>query len=153
MLFHRSFHVAAVGFALILSPAVANAQLKGARDYTKRIAPLVPPPPSPSRPAPPPRPVATPAPAQPPRPVDPEKAKAKQQETLRKTIEFQKKRAADGSPSAQYDLGLRYLNGDGLVQDNALGRKWLAESAKNGNSLATAKLKELDAAQTPQDAH
>ena len=69
-----------------------------------------------------------------------EKAK---QETLRKTIEFQKKRAAEGSPSAQYELGLRYLYGDGLEKDEAAGMKLLEESAKQDYTLAKRRLEEL----------
>ncbi len=69
-----------------------------------------------------------------------EKAK---QETLRKTIEFQKKRAAEGSPSAQYELGLRYLKGDGVDKDEAAGMKLLEESAKQDYKLAKKKIEEL----------
>jgi len=69
-----------------------------------------------------------------------EKAK---QETLRKTIEFQKKRAAEGSPSAQYELGLRYLKGDGVDKDEAAGMKLLEESAKQDYTLAKKKIEEL----------
>ena len=76
----------------------------------------------------------------PPPPADPQKAK---QETLRKTIEFQKKRALEGSPSAQYELGLRYLAGDGVEKDEATGLKLLEESAKQDYTLAKRKLEEL----------
>jgi TPR repeat protein len=79
-----------------------------------------------------------------PAPVDPAKEKAKKEEVLRKTIEFQKKRAAEGSPSAQYELGLRYLHGDGLEKNEAEGRKWIEKSAKKDYSLAKKKLEELD---------
>ena len=76
----------------------------------------------------------------PPPPADAEKAK---QETLRKTIEFQKKRAAEGSPSAQYELGLRYLEGDGVEKDEPAGMQLLQESAKQDYTLAKKKLEEL----------
>ena len=76
----------------------------------------------------------------PPPPADAEKAK---QETLRKTIEFQKKRAAEGSPSAQYELGLRYLTGDGVEMDEAAGLKLLEESAKQDYTLAKKKLEQI----------
>ena len=97
-----------------------------------------------SKPAPAPRAAApvtnnTAVPA-PPRPADAEKAKL---ETLRKTIEFQKKRAAEGSASAQYELGLRYLSGDGVEQDEAAGRKWLEDSAKQDYTPAKKKLEEM----------
>ena len=75
--------------------------------------------------------------------VVPEKTKEQKDEMLRKTIEFQKKRAEAGAPSAQYDLGMRYLTGDGLEKDPKLARKWLYSSATNGNSQAVKKLKEL----------
>lgn len=80
----------------------------------------------------------------PPPPVDPEKARASREQAIRKTIEFQKMRAEEGSESAQYELGLRYLKGDGLEKDETLGRKWLTESSKNGYGPATRKLEELD---------
>lgn len=86
-----------------------------------------------------------------PPPVDPEKVKAAKAEALRKTVEFQKKRASEGSESAQYELGLRYLKGDGVDKDPAEGRKWLALSAKNGYIPATKKLTELDKAPTVPD--
>lgn len=79
-----------------------------------------------------------------PPPVDPEKARAARDEAQRKAVEFQKKRAAEGSESAQYELGVRYLKGDGVEKDEATGRKWLAESAKNGYGPASKKLEELD---------
>lgn len=79
-----------------------------------------------------------------PPPVDPEKTRAARDEAQRKTIEFQKKRASEGSESAQYELGVRYLKGDGVEKDEATGRKWLTESAKNGYGPASKKLEELD---------
>ena len=105
------------------------------------------------------KPVSPPAAAQPatnsmavpgpPPPTDPEKAK---QETVKKTIEFQKKRAAEGSPSAQYELGVRYLTGDGLEKDEAEGIKLLEESAKQDYTLAKKKLDELKAKQKKKPA-
>ena len=135
--------------ASILVLVVTNSPAQTARQLTRKI---VPPPnnPTPARGTPASRPApALPAtlpatnntavPAPPP-PADAEKAK---QETLRKTIEFQKKRAAEGSPSAQYELGLRYLNGDGLEKDEAAGMKLLEESAKQDYTLAKRRLEEL----------
>jgi len=58
-------------------------------------------------------------------------------------IEFQKKRAAEGSPSAQYELGLRYLAGDGVEQDEAAGMKLLEQSAAQDYTLAKKKVEEL----------
>jgi len=138
-----------VNGALVFLVVTLNLSGQSPRQLTRRI---VPPPPNNNPPAggaPAARPAAPPAavptatnsavPAPPP-PADPEKAR---QETLRKTIEFQKKRAAEGSPSAQYELGLRYLNGDGVEKDEAVGLKFLENSAKQDYTLAKKKLEEL----------
>lgn len=79
----------------------------------------------------------------PPLRVDPEKAKREKEELVKRTISFQMKRAEQGSPSAQYELGLRYLTGDGLEKDEALALKWLQKSAKSGYSPAKIKLDAL----------
>jgi TPR repeat protein len=84
-------------------------------------------------------------------PPDPEKVKAAKAEALRKTVEFQKKRADEGSESAQYELGLRYLKGEGVEKDEATGRRWLTMSAKNGYGPATKKLDELDNPPKPKE--
>src|SRR6185295_2803513 len=96
-------------------------------------------PPAPAAAAVPPRPPA-PVMVRVPPPVDPVKAKAAKEEGVRKAIEFEKKGAAEGSESAQYELGMRYLRGDGVEKDEAVGRKWLEESSKNGYGPATKKL-------------
>src|SRR5438128_1506632 len=62
------------------------------------------PPPSAPRPA-------SPAPRLVTLPVQPSLDKA---ELERRVIAFQKKRAEEGSASAQYELGLRYLKGEGV---------------------------------------
>jgi TPR repeat protein len=122
-----------------LSSADSFGQIRGARDYTKRLnappATTPAPAPAPSAPA---KPYRTPLPA-----VDPVKAQAEKDAQLQRTIEFQKKRAEDGSPTAQYDLGLRYLSGDGVEKDIDLANKWLKAAAKNGNKDAEKKLAEL----------
>ena len=64
-------------------------------------------------------------------------------ELLRKTVESQKKRATEGSAGAQYDLGIRYLTGDGVEKSPELGRKWLGLSAAQGNTGAIRKMEEL----------
>jgi TPR repeat protein len=143
----RVFVIFLAVIAPLLASSIACAQ--SARQLTRRIVPPANnPPPSKgapaSKPAPAP-PVVAPAntntvvPAPPP-PADAEKAKM---ETLKKNIEFQKKRAAEGSPSAQYELGLRYLNGDGVEKDEAGGMKLLEASAKQDYTLAKRKLDEL----------
>ena len=60
----------------------------------------------------------------------PEKTAAQKAQMLQKTIEFQKKRAEGGAPTAQYDLGIRYLNGDGVEQNAELAQKWLQALAE-----------------------
>lgn len=88
-------------------------------------------------------------PALPVAPVDPVKLKAMQDETVRKTIDFQHKRALGGSPSAQYDLGLRYLTGDGVEKNEKTALKWINASATNGNAQAIKKMEELEKAKKP----
>jgi hypothetical protein len=130
----------------LIFDSIANAQ---ARKLTRRIvnpdntlrtpAPTPPAPPTPARTAP----AATP-PAAPVQPyVAPEKTQEEKDAILRKTIEFQKQRAEAGSPSSQYDLGMRYLTGDGLEKDPDLAKKWLTAASTNGNSQATKKLEEI----------
>ena len=129
--------------------ATSDLLAQSARQLTRKIVPPPtnqPPsrqtsPPSAARPS---APVPTQQAVAAPAPVDPVKEKAKQEEVLKKTIEFQKKRAAEGSSSAQYELGLRYLHGDGLEKNEAEGRKWIEESAKKDYSPARKKLEELD---------
>lgn len=63
--------------------------------------------------------------------------------TKQKVLEFQRKRADEGSASAQFDLATRYLNGDGVEKDEATARSWLRKAAAGGNTQAAKKLKEL----------
>lgn len=79
-----------------------------------------------------------------PAPVDPEKARQAREELTRKTVEFQTQRAENGSATAQYDLGVRYLTGDGVQTNLDLARKWLTLSAAQTNHQAMQKLVELD---------
>jgi len=140
-----------VAFSISAAFMSPTAQTQSARQLTRKIVPQPANPPPARQPTAPPaatRPPAV-APAQPavavvPAPVDPEKEKAKQAEALKKTIEFQKKRAEEGSPSAQYELGMRYLKGDGLDKDVETGRKWIEKSAAQDYSLAKKKLEELN---------
>ena len=70
------------------------------------------------------------------RPVVPVRELPRQsvEETTRKVVEFQKKRAAGGSPQAAYDLALRYMNGDGVAKDFAEARRLLDQAIKNADS-------------------
>ncbi len=128
----------AAGLAALFFVSDANAQLRGARNYTRRVAPDAPPPP-PSHSTP-----QTATPAQPAAvPVDPVKAKAEKEELTKRTVEFQKKRAEAGSPSAQYDLGVRYITGDGVEKNLVTARKWITAASTNGHFYASKKLAEL----------
>ncbi len=130
--------VLAAGLAALLSAPDAIAQLRGARNYTRRVAPDAPPP-APVRNTPP-----VVVPLQPaPQPVDPAKAKVEKEELTKRTVEFQKKRAEGGSPSAQYDLGVRYITGDGVEKNLATARKWITAASTNGHYYASKKLIEL----------
>ncbi|NMD20841.1 MAG: SEL1-like repeat protein, partial [Verrucomicrobia bacterium] len=64
-------------------------------------------------------------------------------ETLKRTIEFQKKRAEQGSAVAQFDLGKRYLTGDGLEKNLQEARKWFEAAAKQGHAGAAARIEEV----------
>ena len=128
-------------------PETAWAQYRSPRDYTKRIAPLTTPPASGTKPAP------TPAPAQPAPPAaqyvtpptDPAKAKADKEAALKRTVAFETKLAEGGTAWAQYELGLRYLKGNGVEKNAETGRSWLEKAARNGDEKAVQKLAELDA--------
>jgi TPR repeat protein len=51
-------------------------------------------------------------------------------------LQFQMERAEKGSENAQYALGMRYLKGDGVPQDDAIAKSWLEKSAAQGNAQA-----------------
>jgi TPR repeat protein len=128
--------VVSLGIGILLPALAAHGQ--GIRGVTRRV---VDPPPAfqlPADPPPRPQPIA-PLPA----PEDPAKAAIRKAAVLKSTVEWQKKRAEHGSPSAQYDLGVRYLTGDGVERNPALARKWLQAAATNGNRQAATKLSEL----------
>ncbi|MBM3876247.1 MAG: hypothetical protein FJ386_05950 [Verrucomicrobia bacterium] len=65
------------------------------------------------------------------------------EETRSKVVASQMDRAAKGSDTAQYDLGVRYLTGDGVEKDANIAEYWLKQSAAQGNSQARAKLSRL----------
>jgi TPR repeat protein len=41
-------------------------------------------------------------------------------------------------------MGLRYLDGNGVVQSDALAREWLTKASANGNLKARARLRALN---------
>lgn len=76
-------------------------------------------------------------------PVDPAKVAAQKQKTESDLIKYHRQRAEAGSESAQYELGMRYLAGNGVEKNEKLGREWLEKAAKQGNPKAVKKLEEL----------
>ena len=77
-----------------------------------------------------------------------EKTEAEKTEMVRKTIEFQTKRADEGFATAQYDLGLRYLTGDGVRRNRDAALLWLRKAADQGHTQAAKKLEELRTAKS-----
>jgi TPR repeat protein len=116
-------------------------QVLSARRLTEKVAP------QPQAPARPVQPAYQPAaPQSAPRaltPAEQAKARAEKDKNAVKQLEFYKKRAEEGSDHAQYELGMRYLDGKGTPPDKKLAREWLAKAAKQGHSQAAKKLNEL----------
>jgi TPR repeat protein len=79
------------------------------------------------------------------RPVVPFKPSLDKAELEQHVVAFQKQRALEGSESAQYELGIRYLSGEGVEKDPKAARYWLKLSAQGGNRQARVKLQELSA--------
>lgn len=61
-------------------------------------------------------------------------------EAQMRIVEFQKKRAAEGSDTAQYELALRYLTGTGVDSDAQHGLRLLEAAAAQGHSKAQEQL-------------
>jgi hypothetical protein len=49
-----------------------------------------------------------------------------------RVLAFHRKRAVEGSAYAQFALGVRYLEGNGVEKDEAQARYWLSQSAQKG---------------------
>ena len=47
--------------------------------------------------------------------------------------EMYKTSAEQGNANAQYDLGIRYENGEGVIQDFKQAVKWYTKSAEQGD--------------------
>jgi len=60
-----------------------------------------------------------------------------------RVINYQLEQAEKGLPSFQYEVGKRYLRGDGVEKDEAKARAWFEKSAAQGESLAVKALAEL----------
>jgi len=73
-----------------------------------------------------------------------EKTDAEKAEEQQRIIAFVKLRAEAGKAAFQYDLGLRYLKGDGVEPDLELARKWIGAAVKQGHEQARKKLEELE---------
>ncbi len=76
--------------------------------------------------------VATPVVVIPQRTADPEREQ--------RIVDFQRQKAISGNPTSQYDLGMRYLKGDGVEQDREQALRWLKMSNQGGNSRAAKQL-------------
>ncbi|MGY8672196.1 MAG: hypothetical protein ACKVHO_06370, partial [Verrucomicrobiia bacterium] len=61
----------------------------------------------------------------------------------RRAVAYLERRIKQGYSSAEYSLGLRYLDGRGVAEDRAKGMKLLESAARKKNNLAARKLKEL----------
>ena len=67
---------------------------------------------------------------------------AKKAAADKRAVEFLKKRVAQGSASAAYKLGVRYLEGDGVETNKAEAVRLLTLAANEGDKKAQEKLKE-----------
>ena len=65
-----------------------------------------------------------------------------------KTVTWLLAQATNGSSSAEYSLGLRYLNGQGVETNKALAIEWLRKAAAQGNTEASNRLEKLATVQT-----
>ncbi len=134
-------------FAVLLSilsfTVSVDGQIPPAREIMKKSIPkdqqrpVSPPPSSAAKPA------QTPA-VKSVAPVIREKTEKEKAEIEKKTIEFQMQRAKEGSASSQYDLGMRFLTGNGVDKNEETARKWLGDAAKQGHTAAVKKIQELD---------
>lgn len=111
------------------------------RTLTRRIAPQLPPQPAVARPggagvAP------AAAPKAPPTAAELEQQKMEQSAEEKKKIQWQMDRAEKGSDPAQFAIGMRYLEGNGVDKDLKKARKYLTESARQGNADAKKTLAE-----------
>jgi hypothetical protein len=58
-------------------------------------------------------------------------------------LAFQRANAAKGFPESQYVMGMRYLSGLGVPQDEGKAREYLQAAASRGNFRAKEKLRQL----------
>lgn len=65
-------------------------------------------------------------------------------ERTAKVISYQLTQASNGLPSFQYEIGKRYMRGDGVETNLTLARLWLQSACTNGLSEATNLLRQID---------
>ncbi|AGA64094.1 putative hemagglutinin protein [Liberibacter crescens BT-1] len=63
------------------------------------------------------------------------------------------KAANFGVTNSQFNLGILYLNGNGLPKDITEAYKWLSIAARNGNKMAEAKCIEISKILSPEEFH
>jgi hypothetical protein len=81
--------------------------------------------------------------------LTPEQQAARKAETAAKVLAWHQEQAANGSAYAQYQMGLHYLNGEGVEKNVAIAMEWFLKSARQGNDEAYEKLKNVDYAEAP----
>ena len=59
-------------------------------------------------------------------------------------MEWYGKAAEQGNAKAQYNLGLRYENGQGVAQDYGKAVEWYTKAAEQGLELAIEKLEKME---------
>lgn len=133
---------AALLVTLALATTLPSFPQYSARTLTSKVVPQPQQPAQPARPAQ----YAPAPPPVPPRPATPAelaKVKADKSKNEVKQFDFYKRRAEEGSDHAQYELGMRFLNGKGTDHNPKQAREWLAKASKQGHTQATKKLAEL----------
>src|SRR5881394_3185291 len=137
---------AALFAVLFMAAFSAQAQVgTSPRTLTRRIEPLTrPQPPRATAPAQPGVAPAATASKAPLTPKEEEQKKMEESAEAKKKLQWQMERAEKGSDPAQYALGMRYVTGDGVPKDLEKAKKWLRESAKNGNADGKKKLPEVE---------
>ena len=62
---------------------------------------------------------------------------------MARVVAYQHQQASNGYPSFQFELGKRYLVGDGVETNRSLAIHWLKSACTNGSSEATNLLSKL----------
>jgi TPR repeat protein len=77
-------------------------------------------------------------------PTEARKSDEKKAEEAKRAVAFERQRAEQGKASFQYDLGKRYLTGDGVEKDLEAARKWFSLAASQSYPGAKQKLEEVE---------